>query len=378
VENTNYGQRKKVCRIFSTPEMLESFIDWIGKNGGFVSKKISVVNLPEDECSRGVVCNEDLPENFVFLKLPASLLLNSSNSLNFQTHIKTKSGFNVSDWAPLAVSIVLEQTDSNSFWKPYLDILPPQIELPCLWPPEDLDFLKSAKIFKAIQRDFSRIERKIALLLKDTTFVGTENIWREYRKACSVISSYSFCDGKIVSMVPFADLLNHRTGLNNARLFFKRDGLVMKTIKSCKRGDQLYNTYGDLGNSELLLQYGFIDSDNPFTQISVSIKELVRAAKLHNLEIRKPKRIARLIKERFFFDLNDHNQFVQISKDLLFFKNDSDFSSFVNSIADAQILRHTPPNSPTNERQALAQRYLIDYCNQINLHRDQIISQVTH
>ncbi|KAK1858835.1 hypothetical protein I4F81_001435 [Pyropia yezoensis] len=40
-------------------------------------------------------------------------------------------------------------------------------------------------------------------------------------------------------MVPAADLLNHRTGWNNARLYFEADALHMVTITPVAAGAQL-------------------------------------------------------------------------------------------------------------------------------------------
>ena len=358
--------------------MIQTFIDWIRSNGGFVSDKVSVINLPEEEGSRGVVCTDDIDKGFTFLKLPKNLLLNPSNSSNFQVHFRCKNNPNVSNWAPLIVSIILERHDPDSFWRPYLDTLPHKVDLPCEWPPEDQTYMKSSKIFKSIQRDFSKIERNISLLLEKAAFsLNSQDIWREYRQASSIISAYSFCDGKVTSMVPFADLLNHRTGFNNARLFFKRNYLVMRTIKACKRGEQLFNTYGELGNSELLLKYGFIDNGNPFTQIEISISELIKAANSINLKCRKSRIIAKLIRKRYCIFLNNHIHFARVCKDLFYFKDTNDIFSLLNHIADTQMKRHTPLGPSINDRQALAQKYLQDYSDQINFHHDKVIQKMT-
>ena len=75
-------------------------------------------------------------------------------------------------------------------------------------------------------------------------------------------------------MVPLADTLNHRTGFNNARLYYERDHLVMIAYKDCAAGEQLFNTYGDLGNRELLLRYGFVDDPNPFHDVTMDLEWL--------------------------------------------------------------------------------------------------------
>eukprot|EP00455_Lapot_gusevi_P007602 TRINITY_DN1323_c0_g1_i7.p1 TRINITY_DN1323_c0_g1~~TRINITY_DN1323_c0_g1_i7.p1 ORF type:complete len:606 (+),score=159.43 TRINITY_DN1323_c0_g1_i7:81-1820(+) len=66
----------------------------------------------------------------------------------------------------------------------------------------------------------------------------------------------------ITILAPFADILNHNSRLNNARLHFAPDRLQMLAIRNISAGEQVYNTYGKLSNSELLLKYGFVNQDN--------------------------------------------------------------------------------------------------------------------
>jgi len=60
-------------------------------------------------------------------------------------------------------------------------------------------------------------------------------------------------------MVPMADMLNARIGANNAKLFYEKDYLRMMATKAIPKGQQIWNTYGDPPNSELLRRYGHID-----------------------------------------------------------------------------------------------------------------------
>lgn len=74
----------------------------------------------------------------------------------------------------------------------------------------------------------------------------------------------------IIAMVPMADMLNHRTGFNNARLFHEPEALQMRAIKDIKAQDQIYNTYGDLCNGDLLRKYGFVDEPNEHDIVEIS------------------------------------------------------------------------------------------------------------
>ncbi|KAI0683143.1 SET domain-containing protein [Cytidiella melzeri] len=62
-----------------------------------------------------------------------------------------------------------------------------------------------------------------------------------------------------VAMVPMADMLNARFQSENAKLFHEERDLKMITTKTIKAGEQIWNTYGDLPNSDLLRRYGHVD-----------------------------------------------------------------------------------------------------------------------
>ena len=48
----------------------------------------------------------------------------------------------------------------------------------------------------------------------------------------------------------------------------------MRSISLIKKGQEIYNTYGDLSNGELLLKYGFVeDEPNPFDYVDISFSK---------------------------------------------------------------------------------------------------------
>ncbi|KAH7108263.1 SET domain-containing protein [Auriculariales sp. MPI-PUGE-AT-0066] len=66
-------------------------------------------------------------------------------------------------------------------------------------------------------------------------------------------------DEYATAMVPIADILNARTGSNNARLFQEKDSLRMVAIAPIPAGAQVWNTYGECANQDLLRKYGYVD-----------------------------------------------------------------------------------------------------------------------
>ncbi|PPQ66331.1 hypothetical protein CVT26_011162 [Gymnopilus dilepis] len=66
-------------------------------------------------------------------------------------------------------------------------------------------------------------------------------------------------DAPEVAMVPMADILNARYKHDNVKLFHERDSLRMVSTRPIKAGEQIWNTYGDLPNSDLLRGFGHVD-----------------------------------------------------------------------------------------------------------------------
>ncbi|THH18749.1 hypothetical protein EW146_g2289 [Bondarzewia mesenterica] len=62
-----------------------------------------------------------------------------------------------------------------------------------------------------------------------------------------------------IAMVPMADMLNARYESENAKLFYEQRDLRMVTTKAISTGEQIWNTYGDPPNSDLLRRYGHVD-----------------------------------------------------------------------------------------------------------------------
>ncbi len=141
------------------------------------------------------------------------------------------------------------------------------------------------------EEDFKSGFLKIAKKFEVTKSLSEDILKQLYFYAGSLVSSYSFMedDGTIV-MVPMADMLNHRAGHNNARLFFEKDSLHMTAIKDMAAGEQIYNTYGDISNTELLFKYGYLDDINEHCSVELHIQDFIEYvqtktnAKLKSLE----------------------------------------------------------------------------------------------
>ncbi len=93
----------------------------------------------------------------------------------------------------------------------------------------------------------------------------------EFRDAATLVASRAFFvdDALGQGLVPFADLFNHKGGSDGAHFNVvgcgdaDADALTLVTCRTAKRGEELFNSFGDdHDNTVLLYKYGFVERDN--------------------------------------------------------------------------------------------------------------------
>ncbi|GAA5801774.1 hypothetical protein HPULCUR_007227 [Helicostylum pulchrum] len=271
------------------------FCQWLESNGATLNKDIAIKDYRSEGAGRGVVATNDIKEGDLLFSLPRNILLSQLTTSLKDLDGIGKEYLELPGWSPLILSLMYESQKQDSFWKPYFDVLPRNFSTPMFWDQQDLKELDGTDIVSKIGKEDAEAtyERDIKPIVEKYSDIFDKNVHNLdlYHLCGSLIMSYSFNDELqkaekeqkeeeaedseeeeeeeeeeqgLISMVPMADLLNHKTGYNNARLFHEQDSLQMKAIKNIAKGEQIYNTYGDLCNADLLRKYGFVDDINEF------------------------------------------------------------------------------------------------------------------
>ncbi|KAF8948972.1 hypothetical protein BGZ47_000647 [Haplosporangium gracile] len=284
-----------------------AFLAWLAANGAAVSKSIAIQDYAAEGAGRGVVAIANINKDEELFSIPRPLLLSPETSeLAKKLDLTTLEG-----WNPLMICMIYEYgRGAASHWKPYFDILPMEFSTPMFWSAEELKELAGTGVIDKVGREEAELIFKEKLWPLISThpdlFPATEHreldkeagFLNVFHRMGSLIMAYAFHDTlpdkdgdedmdsdddeeeeeeeKVnVSMVPMADMLNHKTGHNNARLFHEKECLRMVAIKPIKSGQQIYNTYGELCNADLLRKYGFVDVPNPNNIAEISGESVV-------------------------------------------------------------------------------------------------------
>ncbi|KAG9141265.1 hypothetical protein Leryth_001739 [Lithospermum erythrorhizon] len=274
----------------------------------------------------------DLHEGDVVATIPKDSCL--TNKTSSACHLIADAGLD--GFLALAVAIMYEiSLGPASRWFGYLQIMPHNEPIPLLWSVEEIDsLLAGTELHKVVKEDkllvYEDWKECIQPLLDssslelDPEFFGVE----QYLAAKSLISSRSFeiDDYHGSGMVPLADLFNHKTDgehvhftLPSAQSGSDSDDpdaendnnedekvevselvnpkensdttsssdndtevssspgnessvLEMIIVKDVKLGDEVFNTYGSLGNAALLHRYGFTEPDNPYDIVNIDLE----------------------------------------------------------------------------------------------------------
>ncbi|CCA68310.1 related to SET7-Regulatory protein [Serendipita indica DSM 11827] len=299
-------------------ESTQEFLKWFRDSGATLHPAVGIKDF--EGVGRGAVALHDIQKDTVLFTVPRSILL-STRTAPLRDILGDEDWSTLKGWEGLILSMMYEDSRvKDSPWSGYLQDLPTKFDTLMFWTDEELEQLQAStvrdKIGKAAtEKDFH--ERVLPLLqrrtdvfepaLRDTFFTlerfhinGSRILSRSFHveewhdeHASDDESIPSEPDHKPVemsrdpdamdtdegrpeggedddaesdtespddvNMVPMADILNARYGCHNAKLFYEKDHLNMIATKDIPAGEQIWNTYGDPPNADLLRQYGHID-----------------------------------------------------------------------------------------------------------------------
>ncbi|PNS16561.1 Ribosomal lysine N-methyltransferase 4 [Sphaceloma murrayae] len=301
----------------------DALIAWLRENNGFLNP--STVLLSDGDHGGHMVATSDIADDAVIMNVPHSIALSCLNAMVDDSLPVLKAHAESFTVEALGVLYLMSQwlDKENSFWKPYLDILPtPEkgFNTPFWFDEEDLQWLKGTDLlntFEALESAWRTYWRDDTKILNDggmdRTLIGLHR--RLCKWAATVYNSRSLSSRAVrpqdskywtaykhgpkgrqtvlldfskVSetrkdfpvLVPIMDCLNHNPEAK-VDWAFEPGRFVLSVSKGIGKGEEVYNNYGPKSNSELLMGYGFCIENNPYDCVFETLKPPPR--ELHRL-----------------------------------------------------------------------------------------------
>ncbi|XP_008298936.1 N-lysine methyltransferase setd6 [Stegastes partitus] len=262
---------------------LQSFLQWCDRVGLVLSSKV-YVSKEGTAAEYGMLAKDNIEEGEVLFTIPRSALLHQGTTKVSALLEKEKSSLESSSgWVPLLLSLLYEYTTSQSHWKPYLSLWTnfKTLDHPMFWPKEERErLLRGTGVPEAVDTDLNNIQREYTDVVLPF-MIRHPDLWNPnthtlelYTKLVAFVMAYSFQEPQEEEddeedeeeeqapnppmMVPMADMLNHVSN-HNANLEFTPDSLKMVCVRPVRKGDEVFNTYGQMANWQLLHMYGFTE-----------------------------------------------------------------------------------------------------------------------
>ncbi|KAL7862586.1 hypothetical protein SRHO_G00115700 [Serrasalmus rhombeus] len=263
-------------------EPLQTFLRWCGEVRLKLSDKV-YLSKERTVAEYGMLAKEDIEQGHVLFSIPRNALLHQGTSTTKKVLEEEKGCLESSSgWVPLLLALMYEYTCAESHWKPYLSLWPDfrKLDHPMFWSKEERErLLKGTGIPEAVDTDLTNIQKEY----NDTVLPFMRShpeLWDPerhslelYQSLVAFVMAYSFQEpvedededdddeNEVPNppmMVPMADMLNHVCN-HNANLEYTPDCLKMVAVRPIRKGEEIFNTYGQMANWQLLHMYGFTE-----------------------------------------------------------------------------------------------------------------------
>jgi hypothetical protein len=286
---------------------------WIRASASsWMHPNLTLTRFPE---GNGIQVTGDSPTTVgsIILKIPADMQISRQNTLEtFRERISSSSlpdkqvvnmllKAPISEEETMAFRLLWEDclAESSSFYH-YLSILPPQKEMPLLFTfnEEELSYLRdqnlanyAKQVASSLSRTWNDLKPSMEALLSTTDHDKTTCLsLGAFRRFYSIVSSHSMLLDGNICLIPMADSINHKSlssfiyeedaaFMSKFADFHSRDpttGTVeVRTDRTTQPSHQLYEEYDRLDNSLHLTHFGFVQKDNPYHCVVLSILPLL-------------------------------------------------------------------------------------------------------
>ncbi|KAF5179197.1 Rubisco methyltransferase family protein [Thalictrum thalictroides] len=241
-----------------------------------------------------VVASQDLEVGDVAFAVPNSLVVTLERVLGNQTIAELLTTNKLSELACLALYLMYEKKQGKkSFWYPYIRELDRQrgrgqlaVESPLLWSEAELDYLTGSPTKAEVLEREEGIKREYDEL--DTVWFMAGSLFKQYPydlpteafpfeifkqafvavQSC-VVHLQNVSLARRFALVPLGPpLLAYKS--NCKAMLTAVEGAVQLVVdRPYKAGDPIVVWCGPQPNSKLLLNYGFVDEDNPYDRVLV-------------------------------------------------------------------------------------------------------------
>ncbi|XP_064602979.1 actin-histidine N-methyltransferase-like [Liolophura sinensis] len=265
-------------------ENIQAFLDWLNTHG------VDTTNVGICEFKGygyGLKAEKDFKTADLFLSIPRKLML-TLDSAKLSPLGPFMSDDKILQSMPnvaLSLHLLCEKYRENSFWAPYINILPSSYNTPLYFSTDDLQLLKGSPTQGEAINQFRNITRQYAYFYRHlqtnplAAKLPIKDIFTydDYRWAVSTVMTRQnpipSVDGGHMTygLIPLWDMCNHQNGQLSTDFNLEQDRGECFCMKDFLTDQQIFIFYGARSNGEFFVHNGFVYKENEHDSLSIKL-----------------------------------------------------------------------------------------------------------
>lgn len=268
----------------SRQDNITNFIEWFKKNGG-EADQVEIDDFGKQ--GLGLKAVTDIKSGELFATIPRKLLMSAETARNSELGplIAKDNILRVMQNACLVLHVYSEKLKGNSFWKPYLDILPTSYSTVLYFSIEEMQELKGSpafgealKLYRNIARQYAYLYQRVHQVCPETANLPLRNnfTFDNHRWAVSTVITRqnkipSTTGEPTLALIPMWDMCNHCNGTITTGYEKADESCKSLSMKDFSVGEQVCIFYGERSNADLLVHNGFVYEDNSHDRVGIQL-----------------------------------------------------------------------------------------------------------
>jgi protein-histidine N-methyltransferase len=282
--------------LVEAEQPIANLIHWLEQAGATVSK-VQVVSMGGGE--RGVRALAGIAPQETLLRIPRRCVLTVDDARASEIGRLIEAHASVEDERTYLLAFILQERErgEDSFWKPFVDVLPKSFPThPYFFDEHEFSLLSGSFAQGMTEYQRAILPTRYAHLCKHVPgferFTLEQFVWAHFAVVSRTFSVLQ--GGRIATcMAPLADMLNDGRPWNTRwALAEDEQSFEVQAAEAIAGGQELLTSYGSRHNLHLLVQYGFLYEHNVHDEVmlifSLPLEDPLTAEKQGLLGLSEP------------------------------------------------------------------------------------------
>ncbi|KAL0652606.1 hypothetical protein Bca4012_095297 [Brassica carinata] len=250
------------------------FLPWLEQIAG--AKLTNTLSIGKSPYGRALFASKVIHAGDCILKVPFNAQITPDE---LPTDIRVSLTDKVGNIGKLAALLMIEiNAGQNSRWFPYISRLPQLSDMhsTIFWDENEFSMIRCSAVHKETVKQKARIEKEFSLVsqaFKEHLPSAIERPALEnFMYAYTLVGSRAWETSRGISLIPFADFMNH-DGLSASIVLTDEDNQLSEVTadRDYSPGDEVLIRYGEFSNATLMLDFGFTLPYNTHDEVQIQM-----------------------------------------------------------------------------------------------------------